>query len=61
MQHRLSVRALAASCAIFWSVGLFLFTWWAILFGGVTNDPTIIGRLYLGYTISPQGSVIGLV
>jgi hypothetical protein len=28
-------------------------------FDGATGDPTLIGRLYRGYTVSPVGSVIG--
>ena len=29
-------------------------------FGGATGEPTLIGRVYIGYAISPLGSVIGL-
>lgn len=29
-------------------------------FDGVTGEPTLIGRLYRGYNISPTGSIIGL-
>ncbi len=57
---KLNVNAFALSCAIIWGVGLFLLTWWIIMFDGATGEPTLIGRLYRGYTISPLGSVIGL-
>ena len=57
---KLQVKAFALSCAILWGLGLFVLTWWIILCEGVTNDPTLIGRIYLGYRISPLGSVIGL-
>jgi len=48
---RLKVKAFALSCGLIWGLGLFLLTWWIIF----------IGRLYRGYSISPLGSVIGLV
>ena len=32
-----------------------------ILLYGASGVPTLIGRLYRGYTISPAGSLIGLV
>jgi hypothetical protein len=32
-----------------------------IAFDGATGEPTLLGRIYHGYTISPTGSFIGLV
>lgn len=58
---RLSVWAFALTCGVIWGLGLFLITWWIILFDGATGDPTLIGRIYRGYSISELGSVIGLV
>jgi len=58
---KLNVKAFALSCGILWGFGLFALTWWFIAFDGATGEPTLIGRLYRGYTISPIGSVIGLV
>jgi hypothetical protein len=60
-EMKLNVKAFALTCAIIWGVGLFVLTWWIIIFGGATGEPTLIGRLYLGYCISPLGSLIGLV
>ncbi|MCP4713667.1 MAG: hypothetical protein GY868_01010 [Deltaproteobacteria bacterium] len=57
---KLNIKAFALTCALLWGIGLFLATWWIILFEGATGDPTIIGRLYRGYSISPGGSAIGL-
>lgn len=57
---KLNVKALALASGVFWGAGLFVLTWWMIAFGGATNETTMIGRLYLGYRISPLGSVIGL-
>lgn len=58
---KLNVLAFALTCGIIWGVGLFLITWWLIAFGGEIAEPTFIGRVYLGYRISPLGSIIGLV
>lgn len=58
---KLNVKAFALACGIIWGIGLFLLTWWIIAFDGATGEPTVIGRLYRGYTISPAGSFIGFV
>jgi hypothetical protein len=58
---KLNTKAFALACAVIWGLGLFVLTWWIIAFDGATGDPTIIGRVYRGYTISPLGSFIGLV
>ncbi|MFC1886818.1 bacteriophage holin [Thermodesulfobacteriota bacterium] len=55
------MKAFAISCGLFWGIGLFLLTWWIIAFDGATAEPTLIGRVYRGYTVSPGGSFIGLV
>jgi hypothetical protein len=58
---RLDVRAFALTCGIVGGLGLFLLTWWIMAFDGASGDPTIIGRIYRGYTISPEGSIVGLI
>ena len=58
---RLNVKAFALTCGLAWGIGLFFLTWWIIAFDGATGEPTLIGRLYRGYSISPAGSFIGLV
>ncbi len=57
---KLDIRAFALTCALVWGFGLFFGTWWIIAFDGSTTDPTLIGQIYRGYTITPLGSVIGL-
>ena len=57
---RLNVAAFAITCALLWGGGLFLLTWWVIALQGVQDDPTIIGNVYLGYELTPLGSVVGL-
>ena len=58
---KLDVKAFAITCALIWGLGLFALTWWIIAFDGATGEVTLIGRLYRGYSISPAGSLIGLV
>lgn len=58
---KLNVKAFALACGLLWAFGVLCITWWIIAFDGVTREPTLIGRLYRGYNISPVGSVIGLV
>ncbi len=58
---KLNIRAFALAFAIWWGVGIFLLTWWIIAFCGATGEPTFLARIYIGYEISPIGSVIGLV
>ena len=57
---KLNVRAFALSCGLLWGFGLLFITWWIIAFDGATGEPTLIGRVYRGYSISPVGSLIGL-
>ena len=60
---KLSVKAFSLTCAILWGLALFILTWWLIIFDwpGLVGDKTVIGLVYLGYTVSPLGSLIGLV
>jgi hypothetical protein len=58
---KLNVRAFALTCGIIWGLSLFLLTWWIILLEGATGEPTFLGRVYLGFTVSPAGSFIGFV
>lgn len=58
---KLDVKAFALTCGLVWGFALFIMTWWLIALEGATGDSTFIGRLYLGYSLSPIGSIIGLV
>jgi hypothetical protein len=57
---KLNVKAVALTAAIICGIGIFLLTWWVIMFEGVSCKRTIIGLVYRGYNISPLGSLIGL-
>ena len=58
---KLNVWAFGLTCALFWGVGLFAITWWILLFAGDVEYKTTLSRVYLGYAITPVGSVIGLL
>ncbi len=58
---KLDIKAFGLSCGLIWGLGLFVLTWWIIAFEGATGEITMIGRLYRGYSITPVGSLIGLV
>jgi hypothetical protein len=58
---RLDIKAFALTFALFWGIALFAVTWWIMAFEGASGDATLVGRVYLGYSISPLGSLVGLV
>ncbi len=58
---RLNIKAFALTCSLVWGFGLFLITWWIIAFEGASADPTFIGRIYRGYSLSATGSFVGLI
>jgi hypothetical protein len=58
---KLNIKSFALACGIIWGLGLFFLTWWFIAFDGATGEPTLIGKVYRGYTVSPIGSLIGSV
>lgn len=58
---KLNVGAFALAFGIWWGGGVFLMTWWLLLTGDTAVAPVALDRLYIGYDISPLGSVIGLV
>lgn len=56
---KFNVKAFSITCGLLWGIGLFFLTWWIILFDGASQEITIIGRVYRGFSFSPIGSVIG--
>ncbi len=60
---KLNIKAFGLTCGLVWGIGLFIVTWWIIALEGLQNtagDEGMLARVYLGYDISPLGSVIGL-
>jgi hypothetical protein len=60
---RLSVKAFALTCGILWGLAILFGTWWLIWRQGVTDPPqiTVVGKFYIGYSVSWGGSFIGLI
>lgn len=57
---RLNVKALALTAAIGWGAAVFLTTWWLIVLGS-GGMKTIMNCVYPGYSVTPLGSIIGLI
>jgi hypothetical protein len=57
---KLNVLAFGLTCGIVWGLGVFCLAWWVMAFEGATKDPTLLGHIYRGFSISPLGSVVGL-
>ena len=53
------VRAFALSTAIIGGFAIFFLTWWLILTGNSDGPITLIERVYIGYSFTPLGSLIG--
>ncbi|GMT42593.1 MAG: hypothetical protein IEMM0002_1004 [bacterium] len=58
-EMKFNIKAMALACGIFWSIAIFLMTWWLIMLEGSGSESLFISRFYVGYDISPVGSVIG--
>ncbi len=58
---KLNVRAFALAFGLWWGSGLFLVAWWIMAVGGQVDAPTFLEPVYIGYSYTPLGSVIGLV
>ena len=57
----MSIRAFGLTAGIFGAVTMFLLAWWLILTGNAEGPPTIFERIYIGYSFTPTGSIIGAV
>jgi hypothetical protein len=57
---RLNVLAFALAFGIFWGAAIFLSTWWMMFIHGSYGSPTFLAYFYLGFKITPVGSLIGL-
>ncbi len=57
----INVRASALSLGIIWGLLVFGFTWWLYFRHISVGQPTLVGKVYPYYTISPLGSLLGLI
>jgi hypothetical protein len=58
---RFNVKAFALTCSLLWGFSVFFLTWWIMMLDGQHADPGMLGHIYRGFSITPMGSVIGLV
>ncbi len=57
---RLHIKSFALAAGLFWGLTLLVYAWWRLLLEGEeSEDQTVIGRKYPGFSISPLGSLIG--
>ena len=57
----LSIRSVALTTGILGAFAMFLLAWWLIIIGNAEGPITLFERLYIGYSFTPLGSVIGAV
>jgi len=57
----MSIRAIALTAGLFGAATMFLIAWWLILIGNSDGPPTLLERMYIGYSFTPLGSVIGAI
>jgi len=50
---------LALTAGIFGAATMFFLAWWLILTGNAEGPPTLLERIYIGYSFTPMGSVVG--
>lgn len=56
----LNKKALGLTLGILWGFALFLVTLWILVSGGTGEHLELLGRFYLGYSVSYKGSLVGL-
>ena len=57
----LSIRACGLTLGIFGAFSMFFLAWWLILTGNAEGPTTLFERIYIGYSYTPLGSLIGAV
>ena len=55
----LSIRSVALTLGIIGGVAMFLLTWWLIIIGNADGPTTLLERMYIGFSFTPLGSIIG--
>ena len=57
----MSIRAFILTAGIFGAASMFLIAWWLMLIGKAEGPVTLLERIYIGYSFTPLGSVIGAI
>lgn len=58
---KINTKALAISAGITWGLAIFLLTVWFLVMGYNGNLLAKLGSIYLGYSVSWVGAIIGFV
>ena len=57
----LSIRSVGLATGILGASAMFFLAWWLIIIGKSDGPTTLLERMYIGYSFTPLGSVIGAV
>ena len=57
----MSIRTFALTAGIFGAATMFFLSWWLMLTGNAEGPTTLLERVYIGYSFTPMGSLIGAV
>ena len=57
----MSIRSVGLTTGIFGAASMFFLAWWLILTGNAEGPVTLFERIYIGYSFTPMGSIIGAV
>ncbi len=55
----MSIRSAGITAGIFGAAAMFLLAWWLMLTGNAEGPVTLFERIYIGYSFTPMGSIIG--
>ena len=55
----MSIRSAGLTAGIFGATAMFLLAWWLMLTGNAEGPVTLCERIYIGYSFTPMGSIIG--
>lgn len=58
---KLNIKAAALACGSFWGVSVFLITAWWLVMGYTGGTLSKLGQVYIWYSVTWGGAVIGLV
>ena len=58
---KLDVKAFALTGGLLWGASIFILTWMGLWGYGSSDAATIAKSYYIGYSVTPIGSVIGAI
>ena len=57
----MSIRAAGLTAGIFGAAAMFFTAWWLMFIGNAEGPVTLFERIYIGYSFTPMGSIIGAI